>query len=154
MKAMVEVAKVIVEPVVVAQPEPRAVKVPTPPLPIHTPFTAKQPFWISMPPVAEKVVVAVRKFATPWIAKSELGEVVPMPTFPALSIKNFVAEDEPTTNEGAVPFAAIGFTESCAHGEVVANPTLPPRYAVVVFGSNQYGAVVLETAPMSTMSLV
>ena len=55
-----------------------------PPPPTHTPSTAKQPEVRLMPPVEEKVEVAVEKlmpFVLP-IEKSEPGVVVPMPTLP------------------------------------------------------------------------
>ena len=51
------------------------------------------------------------------------GEVVPMPTFPALSTMNFVAVDEPITNAG--PVMPFGLMESCAQGEVVPIPKYP-----------------------------
>ena len=44
-------------------------------------------------------------------------------------------------------------TERARHGEVVPMPTFPARYAVVVFGSNQYSALVVEFEPMAAMSL-
>jgi len=49
--------------------------------------------------------------------------VVPIPTFPPLSTINFVAVDEPITNAG--PVIPFGFSESCAHGDVVPMPTFP-----------------------------
>ena len=52
------------------------------------------------------------------------GLVVPIPTFPALSTINFVALDEPMTNDGAVPREAVGFMERRPHGLVEAMPTL------------------------------
>ncbi len=51
--------------------------------------------------------------------------VVPTPTRPALSIRNLVAVEEPTTNEGALRFAAVGFTENAPHGVVEPTPVSP-----------------------------
>ena len=154
LKANVLVAKVMAAAVVVEYPEPSAVNEPEP-VPTQIPFTAKHPPpFKSMPPVELKVEVPVEKlmpFAVP-IERSEPGVEVLMPTKPALLTMNFVAVDEPITNDGAVPSEAEGLIESCAHGEVVPRPTLPVRYAVVVFGSNQYSAVVVEFEPTATMS--
>src|SRR3989344_2218614 len=56
----------------------------------------------------------------------------------------------------AVKFAATTSptTLNLAYGDVVPMPKLPEMYPVVVLGSNQKGAVVVEDAPMVTMSVV
>jgi hypothetical protein len=56
-----------------------------------------------------------------------VGEVEPIPTFPAFVTMKFVAVEEPMTNE--FPFPAIGLMASFAQGEVVAMPTFPPEVA-------------------------
>ena len=53
-----------------------------PPPPIHVPRTEKHPAARSTPPVPEKVLVPIRKFATPFIEKREDGVVEPMPVKP------------------------------------------------------------------------
>ena len=72
---------------------------------------AKHPAAMFMPPVDEKDVVAVVKLAVPCIAKSEPGDVVPMPTRPAPSIMKCVAVVEPIANSGTPLPKALGLTE-------------------------------------------
>ena len=57
------------------------------------------------------------------------GEVVPIPTLPELSMRKFVAVEEPTTNWfEALP--ATGFMAKVAKGEVVPTPTFPPLFTM------------------------
>ncbi len=63
------------------------------------------------------------KYALPTTARFADGDVVPIPTRPALSIIKFVAEEEPTTNEGPAPMFD-GFTERDAQGVDVPIPIL------------------------------
>ncbi len=68
------------------------------------------------------------------------GFVVPIPTNPVFATTKLVPVDEPTANAGAVPFALVGLTDSCAQGVDVPTPTnpefvnvvvaVPPKYAV------------------------
>ena len=68
-----------------------------------------------------------------WMERRAWGEVVESPTFPALSTKNLVAEEEPIAKAGAVPRAEVGLMERRAHGEVEPTPRealkrpFPPR---------------------------
>jgi hypothetical protein len=55
-----------------------------------------------------------------WMARTPDGVVVPIPTFPAGSIMNEVADEEPTTNW--LVFPATGFTARRAKGEEVPIP--------------------------------
>jgi hypothetical protein len=75
----------------------------------------------------------------------------------ALTLKSVDVEkaavEEPIIKRFALYVSvARACTESLAKGEVVPSPTLPARYAVVVFGSNQYSAVVVAVEPIATTS--
>ena len=61
-----------------------------------------------------------------------LGEEVPIPTYPAFVTMNFVAVDDPITNDGALPSVARGLIERRAHGVVLPIPTNPALVNVVV----------------------
>ena len=57
--------------------------------------------------------------------KFAYGEVVPIPTMPALDTMKSVNVVEPTTNDGAPNARPVGFTESSPHGDDVACPDSP-----------------------------
>ena len=61
----------------------------------------------------------------PATLKSVAGELVPMPTLPALSTIKRVAVELPTTKLGPVKSVCAGLMENLAHGEVVPTPTKP-----------------------------
>ena len=85
----------------------------------QVPLTAKQPPARFTPLVAWNEVVAVVKFAMPWIERSVPGEEVPIPTFPTGLTTNWVPVDEPMAKP-VVP--ATGLTARTAKGEVVPIP--------------------------------
>lgn len=79
LKEAVDVAKVMLVPVVVAQPEPSSV-MPDPPLPLtQVPLIAKQPLARLMPPELYREEVAEVKLAMPFTESWDPGLVVPMP---------------------------------------------------------------------------
>ncbi len=59
------------------------------------------------------------------------GEVVPMPTLPALVITKLVLVEEPTTNCGALLFKPFGLTDRSPHGVVEPMPRLPPPVSTI-----------------------
>jgi hypothetical protein len=70
---------------------------------------------VAPPCVEEPMEKRVPPYAEPAPAKSErrpVGEVVPIPTLPALVTMKVVEEVEPMTNIGAVPIAFVGFMET------------------------------------------
>ena len=67
----------------------------------------------------KNVLVPTWKLATPWIAKSEPGVEVPIPTEPFLSTMNDVPVDEPMTNWGT---PAVELMDSLANGVEVPSP--------------------------------
>ena len=56
-----------------------------------------------------------------------MGEVVPIPTFPACVTTKSVLVDEPTTNAGTFAARPVVSTEMRAQGVVVPNPTVLPK---------------------------
>src|SRR3989344_4662946 len=58
-------------------------------------------------------------------SRSTVGEAFPIPTFPVFVTTKCVALEDPITKDG--PLTLSGFTESKAHGAVVAIPTFPPK---------------------------
>jgi hypothetical protein len=87
------------------------------------------------PAKVEVADVFMRAVSTP-PTKVDVAEVVPV--------------KEPAS--AFVPKSDAPRTESARHGDVVPMPTEPARYAVVVFGSNQYSADVVAFEPIATMS--
>lgn len=90
------------------------------------PFTAKHPASIFTP---LDVVVPFTK-RDPLIPSFAAGDVVPIPTLPALSTMKLVAVDDPITNAG--PVMPFGLIESWAQGVEVPIPRRP----VVEFHKN------------------
>ena len=96
------------------------------------PLTAKQPVLPAavmrlMPPPwkVEVAVVEANIPDVPAIASRVEGVVVPIPTLPMLLTINLMAVEDPITNEGTLPFAAVGLIENRPYGVVEPIPIKP-----------------------------
>ena len=94
--------------------------------PTQLPAIEKQPEVRLIPPLPKKVEVPVVKLVKPWIAKSEPGEEVPIPTEPVLVTIRSVLVVEPIANSGIPTAKLLTLMEKPAQGEVVPIPRSEP----------------------------
>ena len=85
-----------------------------------------------MPPM----VKLPEMYADPCTLSSRLGLVVPIPTFPFESIMKAVevadSEEVDTAKSGMFESEDVAETDKRANGDVVPNPTFPPKYVLPV----------------------